>query len=83
MMRADMSANPQSEIRNPQLADFPVRLKKWRGDRTQAEAARVLQVPLRTYQGWESGRPAGALSIAAITARMAAIPSTQPAQSTK
>ena len=70
-------------MRDKEISEFPARLKKWRGDRTQAEAARVLQVPLRTYQGWESGRPAGALSIAAITARMAAIPSTQPAQSTK
>ena len=54
--------------------DFAAALKKWRGSRTQKEAAALLQVPLRTFQGWESGRPASKLTIAAITARMAALP---------
>jgi len=53
-------------------SDFPARLKKWRGDRTQKEAARLLQVPLRTLQGWEAGRPAGGLAIVTINQRMEA-----------
>lgn len=31
-------------------------LKKWRGKRTQAEAAELLGVPLKTLQNWEHGR---------------------------
>lgn len=55
-------------------SEFSDRLKAWRGGRTQAEAARLLQVPLRTFQGWSTGRPASNLTIEAITARMAEHP---------
>lgn len=35
---------------------FSATLKRWRRDRTQAEAAKHLGVSLRTYQDWEQGR---------------------------
>jgi len=39
---------------------FADRLKEWRSVRrlTQADAAGLVGVPLRTWQGWEAGRPA-------------------------
>ncbi len=33
--------------------NLPKKLRLWRGDRTQLQAARALDVPLRTYQSWE------------------------------
>ena len=36
-------------------AEFALRLRQWRGQRKQLEAADVLRVPLRTYQSWETG----------------------------
>lgn len=50
--------------------EFAAKLKKWRGNRLQKEAASLLQVPLRTYQGWEEGREAGGLAIVVINLRM-------------
>ena len=54
--------------------EFAAKLKKWRGSRLQKEAAELLQVPLRTYQGWEEGRDAGGLAIVTINTRMAEHP---------
>jgi hypothetical protein len=61
-------------MRENDKAEFRVRLKKWRGIRTQQEAARALQVPLRTYEGWEAGRPIGGLAVVTIDLRMEANP---------
>ena len=40
------------------MADVSDTLKDWRKRLgiTQAQAASVLDVPIRTYQGWEAGR---------------------------
>lgn len=35
---------------------FTAKLKRWQGARTAAEAAAVLGVNLRTFEGWRSGR---------------------------
>ena len=42
----------------PSASQFEARLRQWRSrsDLTQAEAAERLQVPLGTYQKWETGR---------------------------
>jgi len=42
------------------LMKFSREIRAWRESvpYTQREAARVLDVPLRTYEGWESGRSA-------------------------
>ena len=34
---------------------FAKQLRAWRGDRTQAAAAKALGVSLRNYQNWEIG----------------------------
>lgn len=33
------------------------RLREWRGDRTQADAARAAGVATRTWSHWEAGNP--------------------------
>jgi DNA-binding transcriptional regulator YiaG len=38
------------------LSKFSKSLKEWRGKRLQKEAAEILDVNVRTYEGWESGR---------------------------
>ena len=38
-------------------ADVSDILKAWRGNMPQSRAAEMLGVPLKTYQGWEQGRP--------------------------
>jgi DNA-binding XRE family transcriptional regulator len=38
------------------VTEFARLLKKWRGKKLQKEAADVIGVNLRTYQGYESGR---------------------------
>jgi len=35
--------------------EFKVELKKWRGKRRQKTVSDLLEVSVRTYQGWESG----------------------------
>lgn len=35
---------------------FKEKLKKWRGSRPQKQAASLLDVPRRTYEGWEQGK---------------------------
>jgi hypothetical protein len=53
---------------------FGKSLKQWRGKRLQKEAADLLQVNLRTYEGWESGRNPSRYAINEIQRRMAANP---------
>lgn len=36
--------------------EYGLKLKQWRGNRLQKEAADILGVPLRTYQSWEHGK---------------------------
>jgi DNA-binding XRE family transcriptional regulator len=38
------------------LTKFSKELKVWRGNRGQKNAADLIDVNLRTYEGWESGR---------------------------
>ena len=40
------------------MTDMARKLSRWRArlEMTQADAANLLGVPLRTYQGWELGR---------------------------
>jgi DNA-binding transcriptional regulator YiaG len=52
--------------------EFAEKLKKWRGERLQKEVAALLQVSVRTYQGWEEGRGMNALSKSEIERRMEA-----------
>lgn len=53
--------------------EFSERLRKWRGERTQKEAASVIGVPLRTYCSWEEevNKP-DALKMETVENRMAA-----------
>lgn len=44
------------ENRNMKLSRFSKELKAWRGKRGQKEVADLIDVNLRTYEGWESGR---------------------------
>ncbi len=37
-------------------------------DLSQSQMARALRVPLKTYQGWEQGRPIPELAMTAINA---------------
>jgi ABC-type polysaccharide/polyol phosphate transport system ATPase subunit len=36
-------------------SEFSKELKKWRGKRRQKEVAALIDVSLRTYEGWEIG----------------------------
>lgn len=49
---------------------FADQLRAWRARRglSQSQAAAVLQVSVRTVQGWELGRPPGAFTRRAIEA---------------
>jgi len=38
------------------MSSFAKELKKWRGQRGQKEVADLIDVNLRTYEGWELGR---------------------------
>lgn len=51
-------AGTSAEGEVPRLADLSKDLKAWRKrlSITQSQAAAVLDVSLRTYQGWEAGR---------------------------
>jgi hypothetical protein len=53
---------------------FGKALKAWRGKRLQKQAADILQVNLRTYEGWENGRNPSRYAIKEIQRRMAANP---------
>jgi len=53
---------------------FSKALKQWRGSRLQKEAADVLDVKLRTYEGWELGRNPSRYAINEIQRRMTANP---------
>lgn len=54
-------------------AEFASKLKAWRGDLTQREAAQLLGVPVRTLERWEFGEtePHVSPSMAEIEKRMA------------
>ena len=54
---------------------FKVRLRRWRGDRTQDQAAKILGVSVRTYGPWEVGdhTPTTKPSIREIEAKMAEV----------
>jgi DNA-binding XRE family transcriptional regulator len=56
------------------IGEFGKALKLWRGARLQKEAADVLEVNLRTYEGWESGRQPSRYAINEIKRRMAEHP---------
>jgi hypothetical protein len=56
------------------IGEFGKSLKLWRGKRLQKEAADVLDVNLRTYEGWENGRKPGRYAINEIKRRMASNP---------
>ena len=52
-------------------AEFAAKLKEWRGELTQKEAAQLLGVSIRTLQCWEQDQHApGALAMAEIERRM-------------
>ncbi len=55
-----------------EIRDFAFRLKRWRGHKTQKEAADLLGVPFDTYVNWEYSRnyPSGP-TLAEIERRMA------------
>ena len=54
------------------IGAFGKALKKWRGGRLQKEVADILDVNLRTYEGWESGRKPSRYAINKIKRRMEA-----------
>lgn len=54
--------------------EFGKFLKQWRGNRLQKEVADVLNVNLRTYEGWENGRNPSRYAINEIQRRMVANP---------
>lgn len=41
------------------MVDLPTALREWRGNYTAEQAAEILGVSRRTYEGWEQGRCAG------------------------
>lgn len=51
---------------------FRSELREWRGKRLQKEAADILKVSVRTYQGWESGahEPSTEKCLACVRAMM-------------
>lgn len=51
---------------------FKTEIKKWRGKRLQKEAADILGVCVRTYEGWEAGVhvPSGAKCMKCIREKM-------------
>ena len=57
------------------IGEFGKSLKQWRGNRLQKEAADLLDVNLRTYEGWENGRNPGRYAVNEIKRRMAEHPS--------
>ena len=56
------------------IGEFGKSLKQWRGNRLQKEAADLLDVNLRTYEGWENGRNPGRYAVNEIKRRMAEHP---------
>jgi DNA-binding XRE family transcriptional regulator len=50
--------------------EFAKKLIEWRGSRLQKEVASLLEVSLKTYQGWEQGRGVNALAKETIERRM-------------
>jgi len=56
---------------------FGKMLKAWRGKRLQKEAADLLQVNLRTYEGWENGRQPSRYAINGLKGQMAENPETK------
>ena len=55
-------------MKNNPLAtsSFPQALREWRGAFSARQAARALEVPRRTYEGWEYGRLTSARLIAYV-----------------
>lgn len=56
-------------------AEFALRIRKWRGNRTQSVAAYILKADIETYRNWEYGRaePAG-YAMELLAEKMAANP---------
>lgn len=52
------------------LNQFAKDLKNWRGSRGQKEVAELCDWNLRTYQGWENGRPPSRFRIKELRRQM-------------